>query len=280
MIMKPLVIRFLQVVFLFFCILASSHFSCAAEYKLSMLPRYSTDEINKRIVPLAKYLTMETGLQIEPTLTASFGQYSKQLSSGNINIGLENPYIYVMAEGAHEVIAMVEKGADGDKFRGIIITRSDSSLQTVDDLKGKKISIVGYTSAGGFLSQNLSLINHNIELAKDCIVEEAPDNKQENVILSVFNGDVDAGFIRESALHQVDDFVPPGAIRILQSTEWLPNWALSISSNMPTDDKAKIINAIRSLSPGHPVLKALKIDSFRLAQDSEYDSVRVAAGLM
>lgn len=266
-------------------ILACSHLSFAAEYKLSMLPRYSTEEINKRIVPLAKYLTEQTGLQIAPTLTASFSQYSKQLSSGNINIGFENPYIYVMAAGQHEVIAMAVKGEDGDtgdggdKFRGIIITRTDSSLQTIEDLKGKKIAIVGYTSAGGFLSQKLTLVQNNIDVAKECIVEEAPENKQENVILSVYTGDVDAGFIRESALNQVDEFVPPGAIRILKSTEWLPNWALSISSDMPADDKAKIIKAIQDIKPGDPVLKALKITAFRPAQDDEYDSVRVAAGL-
>lgn len=263
-----------------FCILVCSHFSFAAEYQLSMLPRYSTEEINKRITPLAKYLTTQTGLQIAPTLTASFGQYSKQLSSGNIHIGFENPYIYVMTAGLHEVVAMAEKGNDGDKFRGIIITRSDSSLQTIEDLKGKKIAIVGYTSAGGFLSQKLTLLQNKIDVAKDCTIEEAPENKQENVIFSVFTGDVDAGFIRESALNKVDEFVPPGAIRVLRATEWLPNWALSIISDMPPDDKAKIIKAVRDIKPGSPVLKALKINALRPAEDSEYNTVRVAAGLM
>ncbi len=276
--MKHSIIRFIGAVV--FCILMSSHLSYAADYRLSMLPRYSTEEINKRISPLAKYLSTKTGLKIETTLTPSFGQYSKQLSSGSINIGFENPYIYVMTDGLHEVIAMAEKGTDGDKFRGIIITRSDSSLQTIEDLKGKRIAIVGYTSAGGFLSQKLTLINNNIDVNKDCSIEEAPENKQENVILSVFSGDVDAGFIRESALHQVDDFVPPNAIRILESTEWLPNWALSVSSNMPQEDKAKIIEAIRDIKPGDPVLKALKVDALRPANDSEYNVVRIAAGLM
>ncbi|MGB3211144.1 MAG: phosphate/phosphite/phosphonate ABC transporter substrate-binding protein [Desulforhopalus sp.] len=276
--MKPSINRIIGAVFL--CILVSAQLCCAGEYNLSMLPRYSTEEINNRITPLAKYLSQKTGLQITPTLTSSFGQYSKQLTSGNINIGFENPYIYVMTEGLHEVIAMAVKGNDGDKFRGIIITRSDSPLQTIQDLKGKKIAIVGYTSAGGFLSQKLSLLQNNIDVTKDCVVEEAPENKQENVILSVFTGDVEAGFIRESALHIVDDFVPPGAIRILRSTEWLPNWALSISSNMPPEDKAKIIQAVRDIKPADPALKALKIEALRPAQDSEYDSVRIAAGLM
>jgi phosphonate transport system substrate-binding protein len=277
MMMKPSKIRFIGAVL--FCILVNSHFSFATDYKLSMLPLYSTEEINERITPLAQYLSKTTGLHITPTLTASFDQYSKQLSSGAINIGFENPYIYVMTKGVHEVIAMAAKGEDGDKFRGIIITRTDSSLQTLEDLKGKKIAIVGYTSAGGFLSQKLSLLQNMIDVSQDCIIEEAPENKQENVIFSVYSGDVDAGFIRESALHQVNEFVPPGAIRILRSTEWLPNWALSVSSDMPADDKNKIIKAIQDIKPNSPILEALKINALRPAEDSEYDTVRVAAGL-
>lgn len=251
----------------------------AAEYKLSMLPRYSTEEINKRITPLADYLSRKTDLKIVPTLTSTFDQYSKQLTTGGIDIGFENPYIYVLASHSHEVVAMAVKGEDGDKFRGIIITRSDSSLHEVKDLIGKKIAIVGYTSAGGYLSQKLTLLESGIDVQEDCIIEEAPENKQENVIFSVYTGDVDAGFIRESALNKADDFVPRTVIRVMESTAWLPNWALSLNRKMSPEDREKIIRALQELKPDGQVLKALRIKALRPAQDAEYDSVRRAAGL-
>ncbi len=262
-----------------FILLSTAHSTLALEYKLSMLPRYSTEEINHRIVPLADYLSKKTGLRIVPMHTSTFDQYLKQLMSGGINIGFENPYIYVLASEKHEVVAMAEKGKDGDKFRGIIITRADSKLRDTDDLIGKKISIVGYTSAGGYLSQKLTLLENDIDVVKDCIIEEAQENKQENVIFSVFTGDVDAGFIRESALHRADDFVPPSSIRVLDSSAWLPNWALSLSRSMPSADKQKIIAALADLDPDSPVLKALKIKALRPASDKEYDPVRKAAGM-
>jgi phosphonate transport system substrate-binding protein len=251
----------------------------AADYKLSMLPRYSTEEINRRISPLAQYLSKETGLEIVPVLTSSFDQYSKQLAGGSIDIGFENPYIYVLASDSHEVIAMAEKGKDGDRFRGIIITRKGSPIKIIDDLLDKRIAIVGYTSAGGYLSQKLTLLENDIDVQQDCTVEEAPDNKQENVVFSVYTGDVDAGFIRESALHKVDEFVPQGSITVLEKTAWLPNWALSVSRKMPPEDRDKIVKAVLALKPGSPVLEALKITSFRKAGDSEYNNVRKAAGL-
>ena len=260
-------------------VLLTAQLSMAASYKLSMLPRYSTEEINKRITPLAAYLSKETGLDISPTLTATFNQYSQQLTSGGINIGFENPYIYVLAAEAHEVVAMAVKGRHGDKFRGIIITRSGSKIDQFSDLKGKKIAIVGYTSAGGYLSQKLTLLENGIDVKKDCIIEEAQGNKQENVIFAVYTGDVDAGFIRESALTKARDFVPPSAIKVLNRSAWLPNWALSISRSMPPEDKENITRAIKKLKSSHPVMKALKIRELRAAQDNEYDSVRKAAGI-
>jgi phosphonate transport system substrate-binding protein len=261
------------------CIFATATFSLAAGYKLSMLPRYSIEEINSRIIPLAKYLSMKTGLEITPTLTSTFDQYTKQLTNGGIDIGFQNPYIYVLASKAHEVMAMAIKGVDRDKFRGIIITSANSPLHSLSELKGKKISIVSYTSAGGYLSQKLTLQENGIDIQNECTLEEAPENKQENVIFAVHTGDADAGFIRESALHIADAFVPASSLSVLEGTAWLPNWALSVSRDMPHEDRKKIAKAIQDLYSGDPVLKALKIKEFRMAQDSEYDVVRKAAGL-
>lgn len=253
--------------------------SQASEYKFSMLPLFGTEEIYKRITPFAEYLSKETGLKITPTFTTDFSQYGQQISSGAIHIGYENPYVYVMHSATHEAVAMASTGGQGFFFRGIVITRTDSPLRKLTDLKGKKIAIVSLSSTGGFLSQSYSLSKAGIRLREDCIIEEATENKHENVIFSVFTGDVDAGFIQEAALSQVIDFVPAEEIRVLDRTEWLPNWALSLNRNMPDEDKKKIVAAIERLRPGSPALKALKVDAFKLTNDSAYDPIRVAAGI-
>ena len=248
-------------------------------YKLSMLPRYSSEEINRRISPLAEYLSQLTGAKIEPVVTSDFTQYEKQLKSGAIAMGYENPYIYTLVSGTHQALAMAVKGKDRDKFRGIIITRKDGGLSTLAQLRGRTIAIVGLTSAGGYLSQKLSLMQVGINVETDCTIIEAVDNKQENVILSVYTGEVDAGFIRESALHRADNYISPAQIRILSESAWLPNWAFSVDKRLPEEIKKDLQSALLLLKPNHPVMKALKIDSFRMAADSDYQPVRLAAGM-
>lgn len=262
-----------------FAICLSTETLAAETYQLSMLPRYSSEEINRRISPLAAYLSKKAGVTIEPIIINNFAQYEKQLKNGGVEIGYENPYIYVLVSKTHEVLAMALKGKGGDKFRGIIIARSDSDIVSVNDLRNRKISIVGRTSAGGYLSQKLTLMKNGLDVEEDCQVSEAVDNKQENVILSVYTGDADAGFIRESALHQADKFVPPSMIKIINRSAWLPNWALSVKRSLPEEKKKAIKKALVDLNNNNSVIKALKIKSFRAATDEEYDPVRQASGI-
>jgi len=224
--------------------------------------------------PLAQYLSKELGIEVKPILTANFAEYEEKAKNHAITIGYENPLVYVNISSAHQVIATAVKGAGGDKFRGIIITRPDSGIKKLSDLKGKKIMIVGKTSAGGYLSQKLTLMEQGIKVDKDCDLSIAADNRQENVIISVSIGDVDAGFIRESALHKADQFIMPGSIVEIGATTWLPNWALSVDRNVPNTIKRKIQKSVLKLPRNSEILKAMGLVSFIAATDDDYDIMR------
>jgi len=249
---------------------------CAAEdvYEFSMLPRYFPKKIQSMIDPLAEYLSGEIGVRVTPILTKDFSEYENRLKSGEIEIGYENPLVYTKVSASHEVLAMAVKGAGGDRFRGIIIARPDSEIQTFSDLKHKTIMIVGMTSAGGFLSQKLTLAENGIAVESDCDLEVASDNKQENVIISVSIGDVDAGFIRESALHIADQYIQPGSVKEVAPCAWLPNWALSVNRSMPLAQKEAIKAAMIGLDENSPVLKAMDVTGFKPATDSQYNVIR------
>jgi len=271
--------RVSALILVLFAICLSTETPAAETYQLSMLPRYSSEEINRRISPLARYLSKKAGVTIEPIIINNFAQYEKKLKNGVIEVGYENPYIYVLVSQTHEVLAMAIKDQGGDKFRGIIIVRAGSDIVSVNDLKNRRISIVGRTSAGGYLSQKLTLMQNGLDVENDCQVSEAVDNKQENVILSVYTGDADAGFIRESALNRIDKFVPASKIKVINRSAWLPNWALSVKRSLPEEKKKAIKKALIDLNANNPVIKALKIDGFRTATDEEYDTVRQASGM-
>lgn len=239
-----------------------------------MLPRYFPEKIRAMINPLAQYLSNETGLTIRPVLTDNFSDYEKALKSNEIQIGYSNPLVYVNVDDSHEVVAMAVKGKSGDKFRGIVITRPDSPLTDFGQMVHKKIMIVGKTSAGGFLSQKITAKENGINVETDTELVVAAANKQENVIISVSIGDVDAGFIRESALHKADKYIIPNSIKVLGATAWLPNWAFSLSKTMPVEDKKKITEALLKLKSDSDVLTAMDLTKFIASDDSRYEVMR------
>ncbi len=244
------------------------------EYRLSMLPRYFPEKLTAMITPLAAYLSEKTGQRIVPVLTDNFARYEAQLLNQSIRIGYQNPLVYVNVSRVHEVLVTAVKGKGGDRFRGIVIARPDSGISAPADLKHKKIMIVGKTSAGGYLSQKIALARAGLDVDRDCELSVAADNRQENVIISVAIGDVDAGFIRESALHKADRYIVPGSVGVVYEAAWLPNWAFSVDRSLPAGLKKRIKAALLQLDSSSTVLRAMGLTGFKEAEDSDYDIMR------
>lgn len=251
---------------------------CVADYKLSVTPRFAAEELLRRLTPLSKHLSEALGEPVEIIIAADFADYEKRVASGEIDIAYSNSNLYPLTAAAHEVVAM-ESTIMGPKLRGLIITRADSDIVSIEDLMGRAVSVVGFQSTGGFLSQKLFLEERGIDVREAIHLQEARGNKQENVILCVYFREADAGFIREDALHIADQYVPSSQIRVIARTAWLPNWALSVKRKLPNEVKQKILSALLALKPGNPVLEALEMKEFVPATDADYDVIRRALGL-
>ncbi|TWI75327.1 phosphonate transport system substrate-binding protein [Desulfobotulus alkaliphilus] len=246
-------------------------------YRFSMLPLHSPDEVMERIAPMALYLSLRTGENIIPVVYRDYAEYESRVLSGELAIGYQNPSVYIKISDIHEPLFLAEDGLGGSRFRGLVIVRSDSPVQSLSDLRGKRIGIVGKTSTGGFLSPRLTLQKAGLEAGRDYRVIEATDNTQENVIFSVHLNEVDAGFIRESALHMADTYLPPGRIRVLAEGEWIPNYCISVNRNLPEKLKNAIRKALSEIRPGDPVFRNLHITGLHPVDDTVFDGIREAA---
>ncbi|MFH0785708.1 MAG: phosphate/phosphite/phosphonate ABC transporter substrate-binding protein [Pseudomonadota bacterium] len=257
--------------FVLFCICSRVE---AETYVFSMLPRYFPEKLTAMTTPLVQHLGKELQQPVELLLTENFSSYENQAMKGSITIGYENPLVYVNIAEKHEVLATAIQGEGGDRFRGLVIAKSDSGIANLADLKGKTVMIVGKTSAGGYLSQKLSLQENGFDVKRDCTIVEAADNRQENVIISVSIGDVDAGFIRESAYNVADEFIQPNSIKKVIETAWLPNWALSVNKSLPQKQKNTIKEALLKLNKDDLAMKAMGLTGFKAAIDADYDVLR------
>ena len=252
--------------FLFVALIIKLSFAnalCAEDtYSFAVLPRFFPIVIFERFGPLADHIQEETGLEVNLYIPDNFSDHINKVRKGYVLLSYQNPVVYIRVSKEVRPLAIASKGKDKTRFRGIIIVRTDSGINSIKDLKGKSVSVVSMQSAGAFISQKDFLKKKAIDVNVDMKPSEASENKQENVILSVFEKKVDVGFIRESALHRVDKAINPKKIKVLTKTSWLPNWVFAIHKSVKPHIAQKIQNVLIDLPSDSPVLKAAKLDGF------------------
>ncbi len=244
--------------------------------KVAILPLYSPLTIYKRYDPLMRYLSEKTGYEFKLVIPKNFEEFLQIVSDGKVNFSYQNPYVFSLilkkfpirplAITVGEDCTTDERICGSEKFRGIIITRKDSNISKVEDLKGKRIMIVSPTSAGGYLSQKFYLEKKGFNLQKDFRLIDA--KRQEKVIIGVYKGEADAGFVREAALSVWANEVDISKLKILDYGEYLPNWPFAVVNNKNSELTDKVKRLITELND-QTILNNAKIKGFKEATDAD-----------
>jgi phosphonate transport system substrate-binding protein len=253
-----------------------------AEIKLGILPRLGAVELFTMFNPLAEYLTKATGQKVSILIPRDFAAFKTAVRSGNIDIGFANPLIYVQLkkEMALEPLAVSSERKNGTRFRGVIIARKDSGIETIQDLRGKRLVFVDHDSAGGYLLQALVLKRSGLDIRNDITLLPFA-KKHDNVVMAVFNRAADAGGMREDDLEKMKNRVDLSQIKIVRHTDFSLNWPIFATSTLAEATVLKIKAALIKLKTNDPalgkILAAAKLAGFAPVSDKDYEQLRRAA---
>ena len=239
--------------------------------KLGLLPLYSAITLNKRFSPLAAYLSAKTGRDFRLVIPKDFEEFVHLVRTGSVDFAYQNPYVYLLLarEGSLSSLALTvskEPEKPRSTFRGVIITRRDSDIRDVGDLPGRRIMIVSRKSAGGYRFQKLFLRDKGIAIDKEAELVEG--KRHEEVALAVYRGEVQAGFVRESALEVVQDLVDMGKLRIVARTPYYPNWPFAAHRKTEPMLAEKVQKALISLQD-EKLLRTVGVEGFTDAQQEK-----------
>lgn len=249
--------------------------------KVAILPLYSAITLYDRYEPLMEHLSQKTGYEFKLVIPKDFEDFMQVVKNGKVDFSYQNPYIFALIDREIDIKPLVTTiGEDspsdelmegGDKFRGVIITRQDSMIKDIRELRNKKVLITSPKSAGGYLSQRLFLMQAGIDTERDLKIIDA--KRQENVILGVYRGEADAGFVRESALVVWKEAVDMKKIRILARTKPLPNWPFALCGNV----NPSLVNEVKRLLielKDREILRSAKIEGFRAANEADFEALK------
>ncbi len=245
-----------------------------ADFKVGVLAKRGAAKAMKKWGATAAYLSQKTGEKCS-IVPLKFTAIEPAVATKKIDFMLANPAFFVGMEKKHHVRAIStminSRGGKALKsFGGVILVRKDSSINTLNDIKGKKFMCVKRSSLGGAHMAWRLLMDNGINLEKDtaAFIE---GGKHDNVVLAVKNGSVDVGTVRSDTLERMQDEgkIKMSDFRILHqvkddfpfvhSTQLYPEWPMAAlaSTNKALADKVEA--ALIAMKTSDPAAKAAKI---------------------
>lgn len=241
----------------------------------------SAVSVTERYRPLMEYLSTEVQRPVELVILSQESQFDK-VEEGALDFIANNPLAAVQVQRLFDTEFFVThtRPKTGAKFSGLIVVDSDSEIKGIEDLEGKRAACVNFqTAAAGCIFQIYHLLENGFDPYED--FSKFIENKsQDNIVLAVLNGTVDAGFIRTGQLEKmvnkgllssIDEvrIIDPAEDEFFYShtTALYPEWPVAATANTEPELVSQVQTALLKLSADHPALEKLKADGFIPAVD-------------
>lgn len=156
--------------------------------------------------------------------------------------------------------------------------KKDSGIDSVADLKGKKIAFQDVTSSAGYVWPAATLMDNDLDPIKD--VQGTTVKGHDQAIISLLNGDVDAAAVFQDARNIVKADYPTvfEDTKVVSFTEEIPNDTVSVRSDMTDDWKKKLQDAFIAIGKsdeGHEIIRDIYThEGYVVSDDSNFDVVR------
>jgi len=236
-------------------------------------PFTSPEKIKNIYIPIINQVCKKVGYKARSIIVKDYDALSRAIKDKIIDIGWFSPFAYVNAKSQSNIKPIVTPIVNGrDFYNGYIITRKNSGIQSIKDLRFKHFGYVDINSASGYLYANHILKSKGIN----------PDNYFEkisfmgnhnNVIKSVLSGEIDAGATYNEALDAVKQSgVDISELIILEKTEDIPKDALAANENVSDE----LIIKLKQEFINYKGIEGIEspVEGFVESNDEKYNVIR------
>ena len=156
-----------------------------------------------------------------------------------------------------KIIPIAQREED-TKFQSVFITKTNSGIKTLADLKGKQVSFGSASSTSGHLMPRSFLLDAKIDPDKD-FKRVAYSGAHDATIASVVSGKVDAAALDITVWNKFvsEKKVDTNEVNVFYTTPGYFNYNWSVHADMPVALREKVTKAILDISPNDPVGKEI-----------------------
>ncbi|MBS3105407.1 phosphonate ABC transporter substrate-binding protein [Candidatus Woesearchaeota archaeon] len=254
--------------------------------RMGLIPADDAEEMLRDYEPVRSYLSEKLGIPVEIKVTSDYTAAIEAMRYKHIDMAWFGPFSYVIAAniaGGEAIVNGVRRSDGKSDYHSIIVTRADSEINKIADLKGRSFAFVDPASTSGNLIPRKMLIENGINPDKDfsTVFYAGTHNAVE---LAVANKKVDAGadsdnsFDRMVAAGQID----PKVNKIIFTSPPIPGSPIVVRQDLPEDFKKKIKDTLITMDEQtiHKVSGWGDIAKYKEVKDSDYDIIRETAKIL
>ena len=275
-------------VFTVFTLACGNKRSSTKALRVGFVPAEDAQQVMQNAQPLVDILRKELGMEIEPFVATDYTGIVEALRVHKLDVAFLAPASYVLAKNEADIKVILKSERKGIPFYyAAIITRADSGIKTLDDLRGKTFAFGDTLSTTGHVFPRKMLKERGIDPTRD-LKQILYSGGHDATVLAVLNGKVDAGATYANSpdgndtawMRYLKDPADIKRIRAIAFSEPIPADNLVVSGALDPQIVKRLEDIFIELSrdaKGKTMLRDLyQIDGFVPATDQDYDSVREA----
>lgn len=254
----------------------------AQALKVSAIPDESPTELQRKFAPLGKYLERELGMKVEFTPVTDYAATVEGLAANKLDMVWYGGFTFVQAylRTKGTAIPLVQREED-EKFRSVFITRADSGVNSIADLKGKNFTFGSVSSTSGHLMPRYFLLKQGVNPAKDMRI--AFSGAHDATALQVAGGKVEAGALNISVWEKLveEKRIDTKQVKVFYTTPPYFDYNWTVRGNLDPKRVEKIRRAFLALdgenADHREILKLQRAARFIPTKPENYKSIEEAA---
>ncbi|GAB6042700.1 phosphate/phosphite/phosphonate ABC transporter substrate-binding protein [Endothiovibrio diazotrophicus] len=246
---------------------------------IASVPWRSEATLTRFYAPLIELLERKLERQVRFFVAGDYRELGERMGAGAVDIGIFGGNSYVEAKEANPALRyLVTSKAPDDHYRSFIVTRADSPIRTLDDLKGRSFAFTDRGSTSGYVYPRMVLRQGGIDPDRD-LGPLFMLKRHDKVYDAIARGSVEAG-AASSTGYQAAVARNGDHYRLLARSQPIPHNAFVAAPSLPEATFTRLRQVLLD-AENDPRFHAdsEKVRGFSLRSDAFYDVVREARRL-
>ncbi len=213
-----------------------------------VIPRYNPIIMYRSYQPMMDYLTANTPYHFELKLSRNYHEAVEFLQNGTTPVASLGDVTFAEAHqkfGAKPILKPLNADREAH-YHSFIIVREDSSIETLENLKGKHFAFGDYHSTSGKLIPYHHLLLHGIDL--EDFSSYVHLESHDAVAKAVLKGHVDAGAVKDVVALRYREH----GLRFLSVSDPIPSVPIVVRKDAPEELVAALKLALLAINPDDP----------------------------